>query len=169
MKQKDIFPALKSAGCVVLITVFINSYTPPATTFEVQARPDTIFALIPKPSEVVLLARLVESEARSEAFKGKLLVAETVANRMADKGRSLKDVVYRKGQFDGIRTRVFNERPSCESVAAAVFSLLGSDLLPDDVLYYHNPVTSTDTAWVRYIEKYKVLQEGRHVFCSKPK
>ena len=170
MKNKAL-RALKGALFVIVLTFFINSYAPPGVTStqvvycEVL---DTVFVLVPQVKDVRLLGKLIESEARSEDLRGKVLVGEVVRNRMEKTGHDLQRVVFKRGQFDGVYTTSFKGHPSPESLAAAYFSLMGSKLLPDDVYYYHNPKTSTDTSWVRFIEQFKELEHGNHVFCHHP-
>lgn len=125
--------------------------------------------------ELNILARLVYAESGGEPYSGKLAVANVVINRMQHKGFTLREVVYQKGQFDGIRTKRFKavykgeEIAFQESLKAAETILEGKRVIPYTVQYFHNPDTSTDTKWTRYIERCKYKQIGRHLFCHNPK
>ena len=125
--------------------------------------------------ELHLLARLVYAESGGEPYDGKLATANVVVNRMQRKGYTLREVVYQKGQFDGIRTSRFKVTKKGEELAfqqclkAAEEILEGKRILPTTVEYFHNPNTSTDSKWTRYIEKHQYKKIGRHLFCHNPK
>jgi len=52
-------------------------------------------------SELEILARTIEAEARGEAYKGKIAVGATIANRAASGsyGKGIRGVILRRGQF----------------------------------------------------------------------
>lgn len=121
---------------------------------------DSVFIPVPVPSDadVLLLARLINSETHRidtssnvyEAFLGKLAVGETVVNRATSK--ILRQVIYAKGQFDGIRTRRFRQQPKPADIVAAYRALMKNELFLPDVYYFLNPETSTDRRWVRKVK-----------------
>lgn len=119
-------------------------------------------------NEVLILAKLINSEAKSEPMLGKIAVGNVVLNRARRRRKSIKYIVLEKGQFDGVRTKYFRQFPSEQSIEAAKIALRYS-VLPGSIEFFHNPVTSTDGKWVRYIEKFKYKQIGRHLFCHNPK
>lgn len=119
--------------------------------------------------EVLLLARLIESEAATEPMQGKLAVGNVVVNRMNRRGKALKQVIFRPGHFDGIHTRHFRRYPGAESVEAAYRSLrLGHRVISADVYYYFNPDIATDTPWVDYLTPHIKYRIARHVFAVTP-
>ena len=64
--------------------------------------------------DVETLARLIKSEALGEGNTGMLLVANTGVNRIVYKCKPFKNItsvqkmVYQKGNFAGVNTRLFN-------------------------------------------------------------
>ena len=125
--------------------------------------------------DLYLLARLVYSESGGEPYEGKLAVANVVINRMKRKNYTLTKVIYQKGQFDGIKTSRFISTKKGEEIVfkeclkAAEEILEGKRILPHTVQYFHNPKTSTDNKWTRYIEKHQYMKIGRHLFCHNPR
>lgn len=124
---------------------------------------------LPDPDHLDLLARLVSCEAGNQPFRGKLAVANVVVNRMEVRNRSLKQVVYRKGQFDGIKTKRFYSEPDSSCVRAAFLILTGDKVLPKEVLYFHNPKLSTDVKWVRKLKAHLHELIGDHGFYYDPR
>lgn len=123
--------------------------------------------------QVELLARLIYSEANGEPYKGKLAVGNVVLNRMERKKTSLYNVIFQKGQFDGIRTSRFKYKYKVDEsyqicLKAATELLNGLRILPNTVEFFHNPETSTDTGWTRKLSRYKHKLIGRHLFCHNP-
>lgn len=68
--------------------------------------------------EVELLARLMRSEAGGEGYKGMMLVGNVVVNRVVancmtfKKVDTITDAIFQKGQFEGVKTPLFNGRPN---------------------------------------------------------
>ena len=64
--------------------------------------------------DIELLGRLIKSEALGEGNMGMLLVANTGVNRIVYNCRPFKNItsvhkmVYQKGNFEGVNTRLFN-------------------------------------------------------------
>lgn len=124
-------------------------------------------------TKVELLARLIYSEAGGEDYEGQLAVGNVVLNRMERKNKSLKYIIYQKGQFDGIRSSRFKYKYKSDSryhlsKKAAKMLLLGLRILPKTVEFFHNPETSTDTSWTKYLSRYKYKNIGNHLFCHNP-
>lgn len=67
-----------------------------------------------KSKDIDTLARLIKSEALGEGNTGMLLVANTGVNRIVYKCQPFKNItsvykmVYQKGNFEGVNTRLFN-------------------------------------------------------------
>ena len=120
--------------------------------------------------DIMLLARTIHSEARGESYEGKLAVATVIVNRMEHSNRRLfggptmEGVVYKANQFDGVKTKSFNDTPGEESVKAAEEVLLnGYRSFDSDVVFFYNPITSTDRTFIRSVDP--LFQLGRHVFA----
>ena len=122
--------------------------------------------------DVLLLARLINSEAKWEPFEGKLAVGQVVVNRINSSqfsyATNLSTTIYEKKQFDGIRTKYFREKPNLESIRAARLVLIGRKVLPDNCFFYANEKASTDKDWINYLSKHyskKVI--NNHTFYIK--
>lgn len=86
--------------------------------------------------EVYLLACLVQAEAGSEPYEGKLAVANVVINRVhAGYGSCISDVIYARGQFspvsNGSLNRILASGPNGDCVQAANEALAGNNNVPN--------------------------------------
>lgn len=81
--------------------------------------------------DILLLAHLIESEAGSEPFIGKLAVANVVLNRQKYDNKSIEEVIYQENQFDGVLTDNFKKEPTEDSIKAAEQALAGVNIVPD--------------------------------------
>lgn len=125
-------------------------------------------------AEKILLAKIIYAESPHEPYEGKLGVGNVVVNRANRKNISIWEVIFQRGQFDGVRSKRFyrvrqgDESAYEECLKAAEEILEGKRIFPESIEFFHNPVTSTDTKWIRRIERYKYKQIGGHLFCHNP-
>lgn len=110
--------------------------------------------------DVILLAKLINSEAGDEPFEGKIAVANVVLYRTRENEKSIKDIVFASGQFDGVQTKLFNDNPSSESLTAARQALSGKKVL--DKAYYFANLKLCNPSWAS--EKNFVCRIGDHWF-----
>ena len=125
---------------------------------------DNYETVVPKSyteSDLILLARLIYCEARGESRRGMIAVANVVLNRASQRNKTIAQVIHRNGQFDGVYTKQF-KRYNNETLEAARVALQGYKVISDDVLYFYNPKTSTDRAWISKLKTYEVI--GNHNF-----
>lgn len=112
-----------------------------------------------------LLSRIIEAEAGAEPYSGKLAVGTVIMNRLEKRFRgatSIHDVVYSKGQFQPVSNGSINNSPSSDSVKAATQVFDGYRSFDSSVLYFCDPVLSTDkTLLYNYTI---VIRIGNHVF-----
>lgn len=114
------------------------------------------------------LSCLINSEAEHGNLEDMLLIGAVVLNRVED-GRfhsdSIEDVIFKKGQFDGVSTNNFVRSDMSDMVA---IYLIRGGLRNYRVVFFYNPTTSTDRSFVRYVNnKYKVLAKTkRHIFLG---
>jgi len=120
----------------------------------------------PELEDIALLARLIYCESGYEPFLGKLAVGQVVLNRMKMFNQTMSQVVYEKGQFDGVRTKYFYRQPNEESYEAARKLLYDTRILPEDVVYFANPIASTDKGWLRKIRDHRYLAIANHTFYT---
>ena len=113
-------------------------------------------------SDLNLLARIINGEARGEPYTGMVAVGAVVLNRVRDSRfpKTIAGVIYQPGSFDAVADGQINLEPSTQAVNAARDALNGWDPTYG-CIYYWNPVTATSKwIWSRTI-KYRV---GNHVF-----
>ena len=114
-------------------------------------------------SELTLLARLVNGEARGEPYIGQVAVAAVVLNRVrsASFPNTISGVIFQQGAFDAVWDGQFDLEPSANAYRAARDALNGWDPT-NGCLYYYNPVTATNEwIWTRQVQ----LSIGRHDFA----
>ena len=69
-------------------------------------------------SDINLLAKIMRAEALGEGNTGMLLVGNVVVNRVIakcgpfKKVNTVSKVIYQKGQFEGVGTKLFNQSPT---------------------------------------------------------
>lgn len=96
--------------------------------------------------DVETLARLIKSEALGEGNTGMLLVANTGVNRIVYKCKPFKNItsvqkmVYQKGNFAGVNTRLFNAPVNTKIKGLAKKGLdFWRGHPATDSLYFQNP------------------------------
>lgn len=114
------------------------------------------------PTDIELLARLIEGEAGGEPYLGKVAVGAVVVNRYLDDRfpDTIREVIYEPNQFftDGIK---MHTRPSAESLRAAQAAVRGEDPT-GGALFFYNPLTARLAPWWR--EREPLIQIGNHLF-----
>lgn len=115
--------------------------------------------------DLMLLAKLIQSEAIGESYAGKLAVGTVVMNRIADGrwGNTVADVVYAKSQFNGVGTNLFEQDPNEDCIKAADAVLHhGYRSFNGSIIYYFNPKVATDKNFMRTVNV--VATVGNHKF-----
>lgn len=95
-------------------------------------------------AEIDLLSRLVQAEAGSEPYTGKVAVAEVVLNRV-NSGQfpnTVEGVIYQSGQFSPVSNGSINMKASPDSLKAVYEALNGSDYAKG-ALFFYNAKTAT--------------------------
>ena len=112
--------------------------------------------------DLYLLAQIIHAEAKGEPYEGKLAVGNVIHNRVKSEQfpNSIKGVIFQKGQFQPVMNGSIYNKPSEESIRAAMESYHKNIVGP--ALYFYNPELSTDT----WITTRKVIKRiGSHVFA----
>jgi N-acetylmuramoyl-L-alanine amidase len=112
--------------------------------------------------DVNLLAHLIDGEAGSEPYIGKVAVGGVVMNRTQSSKfpKTIAGVVYQPSAFESVSNGVFNRQPRTESIRAARDAINGWDP-SGGALYFFNPAkTSSPWIWARQI----INRIGNHVF-----
>lgn len=115
-------------------------------------------------SDVQLLARAINGEARGENYEGQVAVGAVIMNRVRDANfpNTVAGVIYQPGAFTAVSDGQINVPldPGSAVVRAAQDALNGWDPT-DGALYYWNPATATSSwIWSRKIVK----KIGKHNF-----
>lgn len=117
-------------------------------------------------SDLQLLARAINGEARGESYEGQVAVGAVILNRVKspDFPNTIAGVIYQPGAFTAVSDGQINV-PIDESstvVKAAQDALNGWDPTNGSV-YYFNPNTAT-SSWIW--SKTIVKTIGKHHFCK---
>ena len=115
-------------------------------------------------SQVTLLARVINGEARGEPYEGQVAVGAVILNRVQHPSfpNSISGVVYQKGAFTAVDDGQINAEMYSSSMRAARDALNGWDPT-GGAIYYYNPVTDTNQ-WIR--SRKIICTIGKHVFCE---
>lgn len=114
-------------------------------------------------SNVNLIARVVNGEARGESYEGQVAIAAVILNRVkhASFPNSISGVIYQPGAFTAVSDGQINAEMYSSCYNAARDALNGWDPT-GGAIYYYNPVTATNS-WIRSRKIIKTI--GKHVFC----
>lgn len=115
-------------------------------------------------SDMYLLAKVIEAEARGESYTGQVAVGAVVLNRVKSSSfpDTISGVVYQKGAFSAVTDSNWSVTPSATAKKAAQDAVNGWD--PSyGALYYYNPA-KTSNKWIR--TRTVITTIGAHVFCK---
>lgn len=117
-------------------------------------------------SDLQLMARAINGEARGEPYEGQVAVGAVILNRVKHSSfpNTIAGVIYEKGAFTAVDDGQINEPISENSTVykAAQDALNGWDPT-NGCIYYFNPNTATSKwIWSRTIVK----TIGKHHFCK---
>ncbi len=115
-------------------------------------------------SNVYLLARAINGEARGEPYTGQVAVGAVIMNRVrhASFPNTIAGVVYQPGAFTAVSDGQINAQMTESCIRAARDALNGWDPV-GGAIYYYNPRTATNK-WIR--TRPVVMTIGKHVFCN---
>ena len=117
-------------------------------------------------SDIQLMARAINGEARGEPYEGQVAVGAVILNRVKDSRfpNSISGVIYQKGAFTAVADGQINAPISENSTVykAAQDAMNGWDPTGGCV-YYFNPNTATNK-WIWSRPLVKTI--GKHRFCK---
>lgn len=117
-------------------------------------------------SDVQLMARAINGEARGEPYEGQVAVGAVILNRVKDSKfpNTIAGVIYEPGAFTAVADGQINVPISEGStvVKAARDAINGWDPT-GGAIYYYNPATATNK-WIWSRTTIKVI--GKHKFCK---
>ena len=117
-------------------------------------------------SDIQLMARAINGEARGEPYEGQVAVGAVILNRVKDSRfpNSISGVIYQPGAFTAVSDGQLNAAISEDSTVykAAQDAMNGWDPTGGCV-YYFNPSTATNK-WIWSRPLIKTI--GKHRFCK---
>ena len=117
-------------------------------------------------SDIQLMARAINGEARGEPYEGQVAVGAVILNRVTDSRfpNSISGVIYQAGAFTAVADGQINAAISEGSTVykAAQDAMNGWDPTGGCV-YYFNPATATNK-WIWSRPLVKTI--GKHRFCK---
>ena len=117
-------------------------------------------------SDIQLMARAINGEARGETYEGQVAVGAVILNRVKDSRfpNSISGVIYQPGAFTAVSDGQINAAISEGSTVykAAQDAMNGWDPTGGCV-YYFNPATATNK-WIWSRPLIKTI--GKHRFCK---
>ena len=116
-------------------------------------------------SDVQLIARAINGEARGEPYEGQVAVGAVILNRVKSSKfpNTIAGVIYQSGAFTAVSDNQINVPISSNStvVKAAQDALNGWDPT-GGAIYYFNPNTATNK-WIWSRPQIRTI--GNHIFC----
>lgn len=114
--------------------------------------------------DLLLLSKVVTSEARGETYEGQVAVAAVVINRVLDPRfpDTIRDVIYQRNAFSVVNDGSINMDPTESAYQAALEALYGEDPTNESV-YFWNPDIAT-CSWIRTLNPH--MRIGNHVFAK---
>lgn len=117
-------------------------------------------------NEVMLLARVINAEARGESYLGQVAVGAVIMNRVKSPEfpNTIEGVIYQKGQFtsvtDGQFDKAFEKDSTVQKAAQDAYN--GSDPTNGAIFFYN--ANTTTSKWLFTRTTTKVI--GSHTFAK---
>lgn len=146
---------------VILVSFGFNFFVMNNNIYEVKATNSNS-----RTSDLQLIARAINGEARGESYEGQVAVGAVILNRVKHKDfpNTIAGVIYQPGAFTAVSDGQINHPISEGSTVlkAAQDALNGWDPT-NGCIYYYNPDTATNSwIWSKTIVK----AIGKHNFCK---
>ncbi len=116
-----------------------------------------------KNSDVELLARLVQAEAKGEPYKGQVAVAAVVLNRIKSSSfpNSIPDVIYEPRAFSPVADGAIRNSATSSAIKATQEALNGTDPSYGALFFFNPSKTNNAFVWSRP----QIIQIGNHIFA----
>jgi N-acetylmuramoyl-L-alanine amidase len=113
--------------------------------------------------DLMLIARLINGEARGEPYEGQVAVGAVILNRVRDSRfpNTIAGVIYQPGAFTAIVDGQVHAEMVQSSINAARDAINGWDP-SDGAVFYFNPAKTTNQ-WIYSRPLIKII--GKHRFC----
>ena len=134
----------------LLLCCVVDVYTNNSVSAEKEPQIKTEYVYLEVPVEVIveekfafeitseereMLARLVYLEARGESLECQKAVVSVVFNRVKATGKSIKEIIYQKGQFSPAK-HIYKTTPNNQSYEAVDYVIKNGVTLPSYVKYF---------------------------------
>lgn len=118
-----------------------------------------------KEREFLLLAKIIEAEAKGENIKGKIAVGNVIMNRVnSDKfPNTIEEVIFQKKQFTPVSNGMFQKAKPTKSTIEAVKRVMEGENFVSEALFFFNPKITNDKFSHSRIE---VITIGNHRFTK---
>lgn len=158
--MKNIFKILIITILLILIFISIVILDKNNTNSNIS------YAATSKTSDIQLMARAINGEARGEPYEGQVAVGAVIMNRVKDSKfpNTIAGVIYQSGAFTAVADGQINAPIAEDSTVykAAQDAMNGWDPT-GGCLYYFNPDTATNK-WIWSRPYVKTI--GKHRFCK---
>ena len=156
MKKNKILKIILFISIIFYLVYIVVSIFPEDKTYAAGGYSDT---------DVQLMARAINGEARGEPYEGQVAVGAVILNRVKNSGfpNTISGVIYEPGAFTAVADGQINVaiEEGSTVVKAARDAMNGWDPT-GGCIYYFNPATATNK-WIWSRETVKTI--GKHRFC----
>ena len=154
---------LKKSTIIIVLTFFIIIFI---NIVDIKEQSKSIAAGSSQSSNLQLMARAINGEARGEPYEGQVAVGAVIMNRVKSSKfpNTIAGVIYQKGAFTAVSDGQINVPIAQGSTVlkAAQDALNGWDPT-GGAIYYFNPNTAT-SKWIWSRQIIKTI--GKHHFCK---
>ena len=151
---------------ITIFIIFVTALILFVTFSKDDSKQNVSYAASSYTSDVQLMARAINGEARGEPYEGQVAVGAVILNRVKDSRfpNSISGVIYQSGAFTAVADGQINAPIDENSTVykAAQDALNGWDPTGGCV-YYFNPDTATNS-WIW--SRPHVITIGKHRFCK---
>ena len=157
---------MKQISKLIAITIITITILLTFILIQKQKNTQVYAATSTSASNLQLIARAINGEARGEPYEGQVAVGAVILNRVKDSKfpNTVAGVIYQKGAFTAVSDGQINQ-PIAEGstvLKAAQDALNGWDPT-GGAIYYFNPATATKK-WIWSRPLIKTI--GKHRFCK---
>lgn len=147
--------------CLILIIVSIS-----IILLNNMQNPNTSYAATSNTSDIQLMARAINGEARGEPYEGQVAVGAVILNRVKHSQfpNTVSGVIYQSGAFTAVSDGQINSAiPEDSTVYKAAQDAKNGWDPTSGCIYYFNPSTATNK-WIWSRPLVKTI--GKHRFCK---
>lgn len=155
---------IKKIGVILIITTLLIFTI--IELSQIETSKELYAASSSSTSDIQLMARAINGEARGEPYEGQVAVGAVILNRVKSSKfpNTISGVIYEKGAFTAVSDGQINAPISEDSTVykAARDAMNGWDPT-GGAIYYFNPATATNK-WIWSRPLIKTI--GKHRFCK---